>query len=199
MEGSTKEKDAPQLGEPELVGGELTAEEGKDLLDRGSTKAGMAGLEDGEKQSMLDWFLSDEQDAEPVYPCKVNVGTLTDDFRIWKVRPIGSSRIDEIRRMCQIGNRASQRQASRQGAPQVDVAKMNAILVFEGSVDPDLREALATAQRLKSVSPDVAFFIHNRFKFKPLLVDQIAGEILRISGADEDDVQTAREVLSAGN
>jgi hypothetical protein len=39
----------------------------------------------------------------------------------------------------------------------------------------------------------------HRFRNKPLLVDQIAGQILLVSGGDDEDVRTAREIRAAGN
>lgn len=149
-------------------------------------------LSEEQKQSTLDWFLEEQGDeVEPHYTIEINVSTEPDNpnYKVWVIKPIESSRIDILRRTFQVqGNR----QQRRTGQADVDMARFNAALVFEATVDPDLTVPLQQKQ-----FADGAQLVQHRFRFKPLLVDQIAGEVLRISGGDDEDLRTAREVKAA--
>lgn len=150
---------------------------------------------DDEKQSTLDWFLQDEggDEMEPHYKIEINVSTDPgrEDFKPWVIKPIPSPRIDMIRRACTVApNRAARRRTS--GGQDLDAARFNATLVYEGTVDPDLTVPLKAGK-----FTDGAQLVLHRFRFKPLLVDQIAGQILEYSGGADEDVRTALEVKAA--
>lgn len=145
-----------------------------------------------EAQSTLDWFMAEQdEEAEPHYTIEINVSVEPgkEDFKPWVIKPMHSERIDMLRRTFQVqGNR----QQRRTGVADLDLAKFNAALVFEATVDPDLSIPLQ-----QKGFADGAQLVQHRFRFKPLLVDQIAGEVLRISGGDDEDLRTAREVRAA--
>lgn len=145
------------------------------------------------QQSTFDWFMEgyDEQGSvEPRYPFEINVSTDPNEDKkmTWWLKPIDSTRIDELRKLCELPTNREQR---RRGDIQIDNARFNAFLVFEATVDPDLREA---AQRKNEM--DGSKLVRWRFRFKPLLVDQIAGHVLLISGGDDEDMQ--RKEITAG-
>jgi hypothetical protein len=130
---------------------------------------------DEERLDALDWFLSDEdEDAEITHTLEINVGSATKDRWVeWVIQPIDS---DELRRIQQLGQNRSQR---RRGATPADpdMAETNRRIVIAGTVHPDLRDA---AQRKGVADPSVA--LNHRFRHRPGVVAQIAGEILALSG-----------------
>lgn len=146
----------------------------------------------------LEWFLADEgseETSEPVYPIEINVSTnpTAPEWVQWHVKPMQSQRIDFLRRTFQMPVNREQRRRGEQG--ELDGAKFNAALVFEATVYPNLVDVL---ERTGKFRDGVELVLH-RFRAKPLLVDQIAGQVLFYSGGDSDDVRTAREVKAAGN
>lgn len=204
MEGSTKEAEAPATAV--AAEGDAPAEvedeprQPNDVIDA-VAKQGVRG--DANRSSdALDWFLSDESEDEaiPAYPFDINVSTKPGEENLirWVVRPVMSTRIDELRRAHQSQAGVNRQQRRRgQTAPEIDVARFNAALVFEATLEPDMQEVLTRKRTKEGVTgTDVVMW---RFRHKPLLIDQIAGEILRISGADEDDLREAREVMAAKN
>lgn len=144
-----------------------------------------------EKQDALDWFLAEDSgDAvEPTYTIQINVSTDIDhpQWIDWQIKPIPSQRIDYLRRTFSMQPNREQRRRGQ--TADLDAARFNAALVFEATVYPDLEQPLRTKG-----FRDGAELITWRFRGKPLLVDQIAGEILQRSGGDEADLRTATEV-----
>lgn len=146
-------------------------------------------------QDALDWFMADEgEEADPVYTIEVNVSTDLTHPRViaWQFKPMGSERIDVLRRMFSVPLNRDQRRSGQ--VAELNTARFNAALVFESTVNPDLQAALATRGE-----SDGARLVTHRFRHKPLLVDQIAGQILEMSGGNEEDVRTAKEVVAAKN
>lgn len=149
-----------------------------------------------EKQDALDWFLAEDsgEAVEPVYTIQINVSTDVERPRWldWQIKPIPSQRIDYLRRTFSMQPNREQRRRGQ--SADLDAARFNAALVFEATVYPDLEQPLRTKG-----FRDGAELITWRFRQKPLLVDQIAGEVLQRSGGDEADLRTATEVRAAGN
>lgn len=143
----------------------------------------------------LEWFLADDdEEGDPVFPVEINVSTDPDRKKwvTWKVKPIASQRIDTLRRVFQVpGNREQRRKGM---GSDLDAAKFNAALVFESTVSPDLSVPIAQGK-----FADGAQLVLHRFRNKPLLVDQIAGQILYISGGDDEDMRVPRELRAAEN
>jgi hypothetical protein len=171
------------------------AAEERDLIGEVATQ-GVKGDPDRAKAA-LDWFLEAEPEDEAddvVYPLEINISTdpKVERYITWTVKPMASTRIDELRRAFTMQTPRKRRRA--EGDSQVDIARFNAALVFEATVSPDLKEA---ARRKNNA--DGASLVLWRFRKKPLLVDQIAGQVLQYSGADEDDLREAREVIAAKN
>jgi hypothetical protein len=205
MEASTTEAAQPAArpgsGRPEAESEETDAhlKRERDVIDEVATQG--VKNDPNRARNALEWFLADEEEDEspPHYPLDLNVGTKPGEENVirWVVRPVMSTRIDELRRAHQ--TQSGNRQQRRRGAagPELDVARFNAALVFEATVEPNMAEVLEKKKTKEGVSgADVVLW---RFRHKPLLVDQIAGEILRVSGADEDDLREAREVIAAKN
>ena len=141
-----------------------------------------------EHSAALEWLLSDEPDAEGEYEhtIEVNVGTADKErFIEWTIRPVDLDELRRIRRQA-TGSRA----ARRAGADGFDEVAGNLRVVIAGTVEPDL----VAAAREQNTSPD--FVLRARFSRKPGLLAQIAGEIMALSGYDDEDV---REVKAAGN
>jgi hypothetical protein len=150
---------------------------------------------DEEKQSALEWFMADDDEAtDPTYPLEVNVSTDPGRPRwiTWRIKPVASTRIDYLRRTFTMPVNREQRRKGAMG--DLDASKFNAALVFESTVDPDLSIPMGQGK-----FADGAQLIMHRFRNKPLLIDQIAGQILFYSGGDDDDLRIARDVKAAGN
>lgn len=146
-------------------------------------------------QDALDWFMADEDEAEdPTYTVEINISTDVGrpKWIKWTIRPIPSQRIDFLRRTFTMPvNRAMSRRG-QQG--ELDAARFNGALVFEATVDPDLKIPLAQ----KGFADGSQLVIH-RFRQKPLLVDQLAGQVLFYSGGDDEDVRAVRDVRAVKN
>lgn len=144
-------------------------------------------LSDGEQSSALEWFLSDDpaEDIEQTRVLELNVGARDggEKWIEWTIRAVDLDTIRRIRRQT-LGNRAA-----RQGG--VDEVQANLKIVLAGTVDPDL----TAAAHAKQVAEPTRLLQH-RFRHKPGLLGQIAGEIMALSGFDDEDV---REVAAARN
>lgn len=143
------------------------------------------GLTAQEATSALDWFLSDSpNEASGLQKVvEVNVGSAENPHWIaWRIRAVD---MDELRHIQKISERA----AGRKGEDDM-VGTLKVIVA--GTVDPDL--SAATLQ--KGGIADPAMALRQRFRHKPGLLGQIAGEIMAISGFDDEDV---REAQAAGN
>lgn len=151
-------------------------------VGRGSDKA----------QDLADataWFLSDEPTPLAVRTFGLNVGKWNDekgayeDFVVnWTVQAISREKIRSIQRM----SLPAKRRATG-GDP--DSMKANLGIAAEGTTTPDLREIAAEIG-----TQDVGEVLKRRFAYKPGLIDQIASEVLTVSGYDEDDVRDVAAV-----
>lgn len=134
----------------------------------------------------LDFFLASEQDADmEVEPkeLKLNLGTKDKPrFVKWTITPIDDTEITRIRKESAGGTRAQR----RSGGGEVDEAVVSRKLVVRATIDPD---PVKLALTLNVVDPSDA--VHTYFKKfgKTGLITQISGEILSISGWDDEDIQ----------
>jgi hypothetical protein len=161
--------------------------EGSDLIDAAARAAnGKDKLNDEEQVDALEWFLSDTDATELTHTFQVNVGTQLKKVWIdWTIKPVDMDRLRAIRRRSAQGGSRRQR---AQGE-QFDEVAANVQIVLEGTIDPDLR---AAGKQLGAADP--SFAVRGRFAHKPGLLAQIAGEIMSLSGYDDEDV---REVDAA--
>lgn len=171
----------------ELAREEAGPRQGPELLRAAQrVNSGKDELSEDEVVSALEHFLATEEDAEVhVEPTelKLNLGTKGDKKWIrWVIAPVEDTRITAIRKESVKGTRAQR----RSGQAEVDEALVGRKLVVEGTVDPDPRELARTMGFADPVDAVQAYF---RKFGKTGLVTQISGEILSVSGWDDEDVQ----------
>lgn len=143
-------------------------------------------FEGDELVDATDWFLSDTDETDLTHTFQINVGSIKQKRWIdWTVKPVDMDRLRKIRRQAQQGNRMQR----RAGNSEFDEVTANVQIVLDGTISPDLRQA---AQQIGVADPGIA--VRSRFAHKPGLLAQIAGEIMSISGYDDEDV---REVDAA--
>jgi hypothetical protein len=143
-------------------------------------------LSNVEQADALAWFLSDTDSTPMEHTFQINVGSLKNKKWVdWTVKPVDMDRLRRIRKQSQ----SSDRRARFTGNQDYDEVNANVAIVVEGTVSPDLR---AASKQIGTVDPAIA--VRSRFQHKPGLLAQIAGEIMAISGYDDDDV---REVDAA--
>jgi hypothetical protein len=141
-----------------------------------------------ERADALAWFLSDTDDTDLTHTFEINVGGLENKHWVkWTIKPVDMDRLRRIRKQSQPAGNRQQRRNGQTG--EFDEIAANVAIVVEGTVIPDLR---AAARQLHAIEPGV--LVRTRFAHKPGLLAQIAGEIMSISGYDDDDV---REVDAA--
>lgn len=140
-----------------------------------------------EASSALEWFLSEEPegDEEQTHTIELNVGVGdAQNWITWIVRPIDSDELRRIQRQT-----ANLRRRGRQDDLAIDQLG-NLKVIIAGSVEPDI---VAIADQ-KGKQPEAILL--QRFVKKPGLIAQLAGQIMALSGFDDEDV---RDALSAKN
>ena len=165
-----------------LRGREDRPEEDRPTAEVLASLAADKPVSQGEATSALEWFLSEEpeEDEEQTHTIELNVGVGDQEHWIrWIVRPIDS---DELRRI--------QRQTSvlRRRGRQDDLAidqLGNLKVIIAGSVDPDIQ----TLADSKGKAPEAILL--SRFVKKPGLIAQLAGQIMALSGFDDEDIRDA--------
>jgi hypothetical protein len=146
--------------------------------------------------SATEWFLSDE----PLVSQKnveINVGT--DEAKrwiTWTITSVDGEVLKRIRREGESGGNRRQRRAG--GASEIDPQEANARIVVEGTISPDLAEVARRKGLPETADPKYGAVqvLKHRLRDKPGLIDQLAGEIMSLSGYDEEDL---RESLAAKN
>ena len=136
-----------------------------------------------------EWLLSNDQRAY-THTIQINVGSPTQEVWVdWEIRPVDLDTLKKIREASQGGTNRQRRRSAQTG--EMDEVEANIRIVVEGTVTPDLK---AVAAEKRMVDPgDV---LRQRFAHKPGLLGQISGEVMSISGYDDEDV---REVDAAKN
>jgi hypothetical protein len=150
-----------------------------------------------EQADATAWLLSsfEGEEGPAVQHLVINVGSREAPKKIpWTVQSLQRDAIAKIREAVD-GSRERRRSANQLGIlgdPEA-AFRGNLRLVLEGTVEPDIK-ALAAQ---KNTPPE--WFLRGAFAQKGGLIDYLAGEILSLSGFDEDDVEDAVVVRAAGN
>lgn len=176
-------------GDPEEVVELPTPQEAVQNAARG--KVGSAD----EQAQALQWFMAETPDAATteVKTKKLNFGTSTDpEWVTWKVRPIALDVLRSIRKKA-----AASREARRTGVTDEYVVNLN--IVVAATVFPNLRQIAAAVAEAGKGPNDPVEVLRARFASKPGYITQLAGQILALSGFNEDDVQDADALEAAGN
>lgn len=142
-----------------------------------------------EQMSALDWFMDDDS-APAVDEIELNIGTSRNRRWIdWTICAVDTDVLKRIRRDAE-GNRA-RRRSRTPGETDIDPQEANLRIVLAGTLAPDLRDIAKRKGAPEHVDPDVAplQLLKHRFRQKPGLIDQLAGEIMSLSGYDEDDLR----------
>lgn len=132
------------------------------------------------------WFLSDADAGVTAHRTfQLNVSANPDEphWVTWTVQALSREQIRSIQRL----SRPARQRASAQG--EVDGIKANLGLAAEGTSNPDLD---AIARDLGT--QDKSDVLRRRFAHKPGLIDQIAQEVLTVSGYDDEDVRDVTAV-----
>ena len=150
----------------------------EDLVGRDVIAAAADGkkLSEGEKLDALDLFLSSEEVSQTEV-IELNVGSRNSPRWIeWEVKPVDLETLRRIRKQ------ATSTRRGEQG--EIDEIAANLRIVVEGTVTPDLK---VIAKQQGIIDPADALKL--RFGRKPGLLGQIAGEIMSVSGYDDEDVR----------
>lgn len=157
---------------------QVIEDEYRESLDR----VGQGQADDDDVARATEWLLSDEQQVN-TRKLSVRIGG-SDDEPIYAGWVISAIPVDVIRAAEReaVGNRA-QRRAADGG---YDELKANLRVVAEGTREPDVK-AIARQQGMA----DPTVLLRQRFRFRPGVLTQIAGEIMSLSGFDTEDVRAA--------
>lgn len=168
-----------------LAGGE--AEEREDRSTPEVIRAAARGekLTESEVVHGIDHFLADgDTAARKVEPTelKLNLGTKQEPKLLrWVVMPVEDTVITRIRKESTKGTR----QQIRNGQGSVDEAVVGRKIVVHATVEPDLG---ALAKQLGVLDPADGLYAFFRKYGKTGLITQLSGEILSISGWDDEDI-----------
>lgn len=152
--------------------------------------AGDEKVTEGEVINATDWFLSDDTDLSFTHKIQINVGPPNKEIWIeWEIQAVDLDTLKKIRKSAQGGTKAEKRR--NQASGELDEVEANIRIVVEGTIAPDLKDIASKARLV-----DPGDVLRRKFRHKPGLLGQISGEIMSISGYDDEDV---REVEAAGN
>lgn len=216
MEGTTREHADVRVAD-DSVAPEREVSEGEEAVQRAGApaKVGATQVKQMAPEEQLDaltWLLTDESEEEQQRPTRLlnlNVGTDQDTKWIeWTITTLDADTFNQIRAQTRSegGNRQQQR-ARRRGRGDemdIDVTTYNLRVVAAATIVPDLDKAVEA--KYGGPSADPLYYrvelLRQQFRNKPIILDQIAGEVMLFSGGDEDDVVRATEVTmvrAAGN
>jgi hypothetical protein len=141
-----------------------------------------------EVHDALELFLADDESAVEPKALTLNVGTLKKPKKIrWTIVPIDDQVIAQIRKSSVTGSRAQR----RRGEGDVDDVLVARRIVARATVEPDMKalvEAMNEPPHPSGPAPEDAILKYFRKFGKTGLIVQISGEILNISGYDEEDI-----------
>jgi hypothetical protein len=181
-----RKADAQPLPPPTaLKGREERPEEERPTPEVLAALAADKPISQAEASSATEWFLSEEpeEDDEQTHTIELNVGVGDQENWItWIVRPIDSDELRRIQRQT-----ANLRRRGRQDDLAIDQLG-NLKVIIAGSVEPDI-QAIADDKGKQAEA-----ILLQRFVKKPGLIAQLAGQIMSLSGFDDEDV---RDALSA--
>lgn len=179
VEQVRERRERPGISRPDREGDEVI-----------KAAANGAKLSDGEKIDALEWMLAEDDGTEPedfAETLVIDVGSKRKPQPMdWTIKPVDGDRIRQIRKESQTGTRAQR----RAGTTELNEGEFAARMVVAGTLYPDLRAVAGQ----KGIDP--AEVVRLKFVRKPGLVQQLSGEILDLSGYDDEDI---REVDAAGN
>ncbi len=181
--GSRRQPAQPLPPPTALRGREDRPEEDRPTTEVLAALANDKPVNQSEATSALEWFLSEEpeEDEEQTHTIELNVGVGDQEHWItWIVRPIDSDELRRIQRQT-----AVLRRRGRQDDLAIDQLG-NLKVIIAGSVDPDI-QALADSKGKQAEA-----ILLSRFVKKPGLIAQLAGQIMALSGCDDDDLRDAR-------
>jgi hypothetical protein len=146
-------------------------------------------LDEHEAQDALEWFLAREGDAnsapEPKR-MKLNLGSRENPQPVWWViGPVEDVRINAIRDAARKGGNRRQRRRSQE-EQEVDEMLVARRIVVEATIEPDLGQL---AKRMDLVDPADALHAFFAKAGKTGLITQISGEVLTLSGWDDEDIE----------
>lgn len=164
--------------------------------------ASAKGLPVEAQMDALEWLLADDAEEDAAFSVRnieVNVGTpQMPKWVAWTIRNVDRGLLKQLQE--QRGGSRAQRRGQIAGG-ELDPEAVSLRIVSHGTLSPDLDEA-ARVKQVK-VAPDPHLhrmqILAHRFRNKPGLVDQLAGEIFDLSGYDEGAIREAKEVRAAGN
>lgn len=175
----------PEADKPQVRGRDPREGAGSDEARTGPQiiEAAAAGRQlDGAEQNVaLEWFLSDDPDDQDDLTRTIEINVGKSDGEKWIPWTIRAVDLDTLRRI----RKAT---ITRRGG-DLDEVQANLKIVVSGTVAPDLTEA---AHAMHITTAEKA--LQRRFRHKPGLLGQISGEIMALSGYDDEDV---REVSAA--
>ncbi len=149
-----------------------------------------------------EWF-TETADEDVSHPIKLNVGGPVDEdgnvvndakppiWVTWVVAPLDLDTIKAIRKRS-VSHARKGRRGAAGGAGEFDDTLFNLGVVVEATIEPDLQ---SLAQRAGHADPRNA--VKERFRNKSGLIGQIVGEVLDLSGYNENDVQDGDAAVSA--
>lgn len=147
-----------------------------------------------EVEDAAEWLLeAASTDPDLLHDLTINVGTRSRPRKIkWTIRAVPGPTIRKLREQA-AGNRA-QRRAGLALPDANAVFDANVKLVVMGTAYPDVA-ALAAQSGMKVGE----FLLERAFNKKQGLIDQIAAEIMDLSGYDDEDVTDAVVQAASGN
>lgn len=145
-----------------------------------------------------EWLLgSFDRNTEVTHTLELNVGGPAEPVWInWTIRAIEGAELRRIRARAADSVTSASSRKGRDGALKDTEAafRANVDLIVAATVAPDLVQA---AQRKGLADPGL--IVEEAFSNKQGLVDQVAGEVMSLSGYDDEDVRDAVEQRAAGN
>jgi hypothetical protein len=202
MEASTQDRE-----DVRRVGDGISSRKPDDLpesVEKLATQAPRtrAQVDDETASDALEWLLSDAGDDEESISTRsieINVGTpQMPNWISWTIRNVDRVLLRQLQDQ-RSGSRAQRRGGQMVG--DMDPERTALRIVSHGTVEPDLDKA-ADVKKVQR-TPDPHYhrmqILAHRFRNKPGLIDQLAGEIFDLSGYDEGAIREAKEVRAAGN
>lgn len=180
--------------QPVGEGQEFPAFEPSDVFDGDPEAAAVRAVAKGSKDAkdLADataWFMSDAPAPPVTRTFGLNVGRydeaggVWEDFFVdWTVTAISREKIREIQRMSV--------PARQRSGGTMDATRANLGIAAEGTTTPDIASIAAQLG-----TQDLAEVLRRRLAHKAGLIDQIAGEVLTVSGYDDADLRDPKTVL----
>lgn len=178
-----------QIAQQEERQAQRQAVRAAEAIGSGETKA---TLSPEAAKSATEWFLGIEE-IPTTYTLQVNIGPPDQErWFAWTLTSIDAETLKHCREQATTGSRMARRAARAGGAPaEVNSEEMNARILIAGSIDPDFREIAKVRGAEDMPDPDhnALMLLRHRLQHKPGLIDQLAGEVLALSGYDDEAIR----------